>query len=132
MPMPPSPLVAGTGRKGIFVSPTFTTHIDGMRPDESAAILRFLCNHIARPEFCTRVSWQPNQVIMWDNRSLSHKGMADELTQKRVVHRVSIRGSSPMNHRGVSYSLTHKSKAAQASLFEAVSTDLNVPAAAAA
>jgi len=121
-----------TGRKGIFVSPTFTTHIDGMRPDESAAILRFLCNHIARPEFCTRVSWQPNQVIMWDNRSLSHKGMADELTQKRVVHRVSIRGSSPMNHRGVSYSLTHKSKAAQASLFEAVSTDLNVPAAAAA
>lgn len=121
-----------TGRKGIFVSPTFTTHIDGMRPDESAAILRFLCNHLARPEFCTRVSWQPNQVIMWDNRSLSHKGMADELTQKRVVHRVSIRGSSPMNHRGVSYSLTHKSKAAQASLFEAVSTDLNVPAAAAA
>ena len=51
-----------TGRLGIFVSPTFTTHIDGMQPEESASILRFLYAWIARPEFCTRVSWRPNQV----------------------------------------------------------------------
>jgi hypothetical protein len=95
-----------TGRLGIFVSPTFTTHIHGMRPEESTAILAFLYSWIARPEFCTRVSWKPNQVVMWDNRSLSHKGIADEMSERRVVHRVSVRGSAPVNHRGQTFSST--------------------------
>jgi taurine dioxygenase len=107
-----------TGRRGIFVSPTFTTYIDGMRRDESAALLRFLYEWIARPEFCTRVSWHPNQVVMWDNRSLSHKGVADEVCERRVVQRVSIRGTSPMNYNGTQFSLTHKIRAANAGLFE--------------
>jgi len=107
-----------TGRRGIFVSPTFTTHIDGMRPEESIALLRFLYEHIARPEFCTRVSWQPNQVVMWDNRSLSHKGLADDVSELRIVQRVSIRGAAPVNHRGQAFSLTHTRKAAAASLFD--------------
>ena len=51
-----------TGRRGLYTSPTFTTRIDGMSDEESAAILRF-CNHWqSRREFCTRVSWMPNQV----------------------------------------------------------------------
>ena len=120
-----------TGRCSIYVSPTFTTHVDGMRPEESKAILLFLCQWIARPEFCTRVSWRPNQVVMWDNRSLSHKGLADELTERRAVHRVTVRGVSPQNHRGESFSLTHKTKAAQGGLFEGV-LDMPDPATAAA
>ena len=107
-----------TGRRGLFASPTFTTHIDGMKPEESKAILRFVYEWIARPEFCTRVSWVPNQVVMWDNRSLSHKGLADDVSERRVVQRVSIRGTSPANYRGVQFSLTHKKKAAAAGLFD--------------
>jgi taurine dioxygenase len=106
-----------TGRLGIFVSPTFTTHIDGMRPEESAALLRFLYHWIARPEFCTRVSWRPNQVVMWDNRSLSHKGIADDVSERRVVHRVSVRGTAPINHRGETFSRTHV-PASNAALFD--------------
>lgn len=112
-----------TGRRGIYVSPTFTTRIDGMRREESQAMLQFLCRWIARPEFCTRVSWKPNQVVMWDNRSLSHKGLADELCERRVVHRITLRGRSPVNHRGESFSLTHTSAPAQGGLFEAVFDD---------
>jgi alpha-ketoglutarate-dependent taurine dioxygenase len=106
-----------TGRLGIFVSPTFTTHIDGMRQEESAALLRFLYAWVARPEFCTRVSWKPNQVVMWDNRSLSHKGIADDVSERRVVHRVSIRGTAPVNHRGETFSST-KVPAGKAALFD--------------
>jgi len=106
-----------TGRRGLFASPTFTTHIDGMNPQESAAILNFVYNWVARPEFCNRVSWMPNQVVMWDNRSLSHKGVADDCSERRVVQRVSIRGSSPMNHNGVQFSLTHRIRSASAGLF---------------
>jgi taurine dioxygenase len=112
-----------TGRKGIYVSPTFTTHIDGMRAEESKAVLLFLCNWIARPDFCTRVSWQPNQVVMWDNRSLSHKGLADDLGERRVVHRVTLRGASPVNHRGQNFSLTHKTQAAAGGLWGDVFDD---------
>ena len=107
-----------TGRRSIFVSPTFTTHIDGMHPDESRSLLRFLYQHIAKPEFCTRVSWQENQVVMWDNRSLSHKGIADEVHERRVVQRVSIRGDAPRNHLGQQFSLSHKVEAAAAGLFD--------------
>mmetsp|Transcript_108361 Transcript_108361/g.258588 ORF Transcript_108361/g.258588 Transcript_108361/m.258588 type:complete len:410 (+) Transcript_108361:168-1397(+) len=106
-----------TGRRALFASPTFTTHIDGMKPAESRAILDFVYKWIARPEFCTRVSWLPNQVTMWDNRSLSHKGVADDCSEKRVVQRVTIRGSSPLNHRGQQLSLTNQIKAAGAGLF---------------
>ena len=107
-----------TGRLGLFASPTFTTRIDGMAPEESRSILRFIYEWCARPEFCTRVSWMPNQVVMWDNRSLGHKGLADDVSELRIVQRVSIRGSSPMNHRGEQFSLTHKVAAAQAGLFD--------------
>lgn len=69
-----------------------------MHPDESEALLLFLNAHIANPEFCTRVSWSKHQVTMWDNRSLSHKGIADDVSERRIVHRVSLRGSRP---RGV-------------------------------
>jgi len=85
-----------TGRKSLFVSPTFTTRIDGMRPEESNAILQFVYEHLRKPEFHTRVSWQPHQMTMWDNRSLVHKGIADEVHERRVVQRVSVRGGKPL------------------------------------
>jgi len=107
-----------TGRRGIYVSPTFTTYIDGMTTSESQHILSYLYNHIASPQFCQRVSWQQNQVTMWDNRSLSHKGLSDDVSELRIVQRVSIRGTSPRNHKGESFSLTHKTKAAAAGLFD--------------
>lgn len=107
-----------TGRRGLFASPTFTTHIDGMQPAESRALLEFVYQHIAKPEFCTRVSWMPNQVTMWDNRSLSHKGVADDCSERRVVQRVSIRGGQPKNVHGVAMS-GRTMCAATAGLFDA-------------
>ena len=107
-----------TGRRGLYVSPTFTTRIDGMHADESVSLLRFLYEWIARPEFCTRVSWRPNQVVMWDNRALAHKGLADDVSQPRVVQRVSIRGTAPVNYRGQSFSEKVKVQAAPPSLFD--------------
>jgi alpha-ketoglutarate-dependent taurine dioxygenase len=77
------------------VSPTFTTRIEGLHPDESKHLLDFLCKHITQPQFCARVSWSKYQVTMWDNRSLSHKGVADDVSERRIVHRVSLRGTRP-------------------------------------
>ena len=106
-----------TRRLGLYASPTFTTHVDGVSAEESKDILNFVYQWFARPEFCTRVSWHPNQVVMWDNRSLSHKGVADDVRERRVVQRVTVRGSAPMDHRGQVCPRTKK-QAAEAGLFD--------------
>ena len=54
---------------------------------------------------------------MWDNRSLSHKGLSDDVSERRVVQRVSIRGAAPKNHLGQQFSLTNQVKSAEAGLF---------------
>ena len=43
-----------------------------MKAEESRAILSFVYKWIARPEFCTRVSWQPNQVRAQGTRTHAH------------------------------------------------------------
>ena len=51
------------------------------------------------------------------------QGLADELCERRVVHRITLRGRSPVNHRGESFSLTHTTAPSQGGLFEAVFDD---------
>jgi taurine dioxygenase len=84
-----------THRKGLFVNPTFTRKIVGMRPKESAALLSFLYDHIASPEFTCRFRWRPNSVAMWDNRCTQHRVVSDNLTAHRRMERVTICGDEP-------------------------------------
>ncbi len=81
-----------SGRRGIYVNRTFTTHIDGWTPEESAPLLSQLYAHCARPEFTCRLRWQPGTLGIWDNRATWHKAINDYPGQRRVMHRVTIEG----------------------------------------
>ena len=83
-----------TGRKSLFLSPGFTTGIIGMTDEESEAILGFLGDHASRPQFVYRHSWQKNDIVFWDNRSLMHYAIGDYdyETTRRHMHRSTIRG----------------------------------------
>jgi len=83
------------GRKLIFVNELFTTHIVGMRSDESAALLSFLFNHIRAPEYGCRVKWTINAVTFWDNRSTQHKPVNDYFPAHRRMERITIDGDRP-------------------------------------
>ncbi|WP_256739241.1 TauD/TfdA dioxygenase family protein, partial [Cronobacter sakazakii] len=61
-----------TGRKALFVSEGFTTHIEGLPEAESRDILEALWAHSVRPEHIYRHQWQPGDMVFWDNRSLIH------------------------------------------------------------
>ncbi|MCQ3031442.1 TauD/TfdA family dioxygenase [Pseudomonas syringae] len=83
------------GRKALFVSEGFTTHIVGLPEDESQQILNELYAHSVRPEGVYRHKWAPNDMVFWDNRSLIHLagGTPDHL--RRRLHRTTIQGDAP-------------------------------------
>ncbi|ATF17845.1 TauD/TfdA dioxygenase family protein [Phaeobacter gallaeciensis] len=79
-------------RRGLFVNPVFTTHIEGLTPDESAAILDMLYEHCRQPEFQARVRWQEGDITMWDNRATWHKAINDYHGFRRLMHRITVDG----------------------------------------
>jgi taurine dioxygenase len=84
-----------TGRRGLFVNDGFTTHIKGLKPGESRAILDMLNVHIQKPEFQVRWRWKPGSIAFWDNRSTQHYAVNDYLPHRRVMHRATVLGDRP-------------------------------------
>lgn len=85
-----------TGRKALFVNQDFTSHIEGLPTRESDALLRFLFELMAQPEFQVRWRWETGNVAFWDNRWAQHCALADYYPQRRVVRRATIAGEQPI------------------------------------
>ena len=79
-----------TGRKAIYISPTYTTHIEGLVPAESEAILAYLHAHCQHIRFVYRHRWQPGDMVIWDNRSVIHHAILDYMPHQRRMHRASV------------------------------------------
>ena len=54
-----------------------TASIVGLPARESSALLGFLFDHCARPEFVYRHVWRDNDLIVIDNRCTNHCAVAD-------------------------------------------------------
>ena len=85
-----------TTRRALYVCRAFTQHFVGWRREESAALLEYLFQHSARPEFQARHVWQAGDVAMWDNRSLLHFAVHDHGDAPRVIHRLQVEGGVPV------------------------------------
>lgn len=80
-----------TGRKILYVNPSFTSHIEGLRRWESKAILDSLYELVATtPKLYCRVEWQPNTLTLWDNRCTQHHAVWDYYPNSRYGERVSV------------------------------------------
>jgi taurine dioxygenase len=85
-----------TGRKALYVNRLFTTAIKDIPAAESKAVLEFLFQHSARPEFCCRFRWRRGSIAFWDNRPTMHFAVDDYHGHRRVVQRVTIVGERPV------------------------------------
>ncbi|MCP5157425.1 MAG: TauD/TfdA family dioxygenase [Ectothiorhodospiraceae bacterium] len=88
---------ADTGRHCLYVNPGFTTHIEGLRREESDALLAMLFAHMDRPEYVYRHRWSAGDVLMWDNRCTMHRAVPDFSPDDgpRHMHRTTVMDTQP-------------------------------------
>jgi taurine dioxygenase len=85
-----------TGRKSLYVSPAHTVRFKDMTEEESAPLLGYLFQHMVRPEFTCRFSWNEGALALWDNRATLHNPVNDYHGHERVMHRVTLKGDRPV------------------------------------
>jgi len=73
---PLTPIHPETKKRSLFVGEHVRAFV-GMTEDESRPLLQFLATHCVRPEFCYRHVYKPLDLVMWDNRCLSHMAVKD-------------------------------------------------------
>jgi alpha-ketoglutarate-dependent 2,4-dichlorophenoxyacetate dioxygenase len=83
------------GRRNFFVG-SHACEIPGMPTDEARALLRELRELATLPERVYTHTWQPGDLVMWDNRCVLHRGRPwDESRYRRVMHRTTVAGDGP-------------------------------------
>lgn len=92
---PVAPLHPDTGRRMLFVNPSFTVRVNELAPKESDALLEFLYALVPnQPRLHCRVRWAPGTVVLWDNRCLQHHAIWDYYPETRYGERVTVQGSA--------------------------------------
>ncbi|RDX56228.1 TauD-domain-containing protein [Lentinus brumalis] len=88
-----------TGAEALYVNRQFTRRIVGLKLEESDAILKFLYDHIDRSaDNQARVKWEPNTVVIWDNRITAHSAIIDyeKTGQRRHGGRITPQAERPI------------------------------------
>ncbi|RCK64419.1 Alpha-ketoglutarate-dependent sulfonate dioxygenase [Candida viswanathii] len=86
------------GQKVLYVNNGFTKRIEGLKEEESSVLLKFLLEHVWKGhDFQIRAHWEPNTVVLFDNRVVSHSAILDfDTTDRRLIIRAAARGERPV------------------------------------
>ena len=76
-----------TGRRALYVTPSFTRSILGLPDDDGEALLQHLFDHIAQPRFSWTHDWRVGDLVMWDNRCTMHRRDPFPEESRRIMHR---------------------------------------------
>jgi alpha-ketoglutarate-dependent 2,4-dichlorophenoxyacetate dioxygenase len=75
-----------TGRKILWVG-TPLRAIDGMPTHEARMLANILLEHASREERVHAHQWRTGDLVMWDNRSVLHRGRWFDLDERRELRR---------------------------------------------
>ena len=86
---------AETGQPCLYIG-MYASHIEGLSIEEGRMILARLQEQSTQPPFVYTHKWQPGDVLIWDNRCLMHRGVAnyDMGHERRVMKRVCVQDES--------------------------------------
>lgn len=85
-----------TRRKSLYISPIYNEEIEGMPRNEARQLILELAAFAGRPEFVYSHRWETDDFVLWDNRCTMHQVTAFDSTERRVMHRTTIVGDSPV------------------------------------
>ena len=67
-----------TGKKSIYINKPFSRKIVELKEEESDYLLKFLIRHVELShDLQLRAKWEPNSVVIWDNRRTVHSAIID-------------------------------------------------------
>jgi alpha-ketoglutarate-dependent taurine dioxygenase len=86
-----------TGEKALYMGTHAAGGVEGLGAEEGRALLAELLTHATQPQFIYTHHWRQGDLIIWDNRALLHRALANYEMGKhrRVLHRTVVRGSVP-------------------------------------
>ncbi len=79
-----------TGEEALFCSVSYVVGIEGMTDEQALALVMELHQWSEREEFVYRHQWEPDMLVMWDNRSVNHKATGGYEGHRRELHRTTI------------------------------------------
>ena len=79
-----------TGRPGFYSTLGYVVGIKGMDDEAAFPLLREVAAWQSRDEFVYRHVWEPDMLIMWDNRSVLHRATGGYQGCRRELHRTTI------------------------------------------
>ena len=85
-----------TGRKGLYVTTAYFKRFAGWSEEESRALLNYLQSLPQRIQYHCRIRWEPDTLIVWDNRFLQHRGIHDYRNERRHLVRTTVMGERPL------------------------------------
>ena len=84
-----------SGRKSLVLGAT-ASHVEGMQPDESRALLNHLMEQATQPQLVYRHEWQVGDLVIWDNTGTMHRVVPYSADSGRLMHRTTLVGEEPL------------------------------------
>lgn len=85
-----------SGRKSLYISSIYNDAIEGLDDESARHLIEDLSEFAAQPQYMYRHVWEPDDILMWDNRCTVHAVTPHDPRERRVMHRTTIVGDQPV------------------------------------
>ncbi|MBX3453440.1 TauD/TfdA family dioxygenase [Ferrovibrio sp.] len=92
-----------SGRPCLLLGRRSNTQVEGLSASESADLLDTLWAHATQEQFILRHSWQPGDLLLWNNVCVMHRRDAFDPAARRLLHRTQVRRLFNVWERFASY-----------------------------
>jgi len=79
-----------TGRPALYLGRREWAYIPGLSLDESESLLDEIWSYAALPQNVWQQQWQPNDIIIWDNRRVLHRRDGFDQNERRLMKRCQV------------------------------------------
>lgn len=85
-----------SGRKAIYITPAYTTRIDGLSAADSERLMEDIFEHCLQKKYRMDYKWRAGDIVVWDNAAVMHSATTKDLdpTKYRTIWRTIISGDA--------------------------------------